>query len=148
MADFVNFGRSLVEHVTKSFSAAKGAKIKYSMSGKELDSFINNPDNPELFGVWLKLGLDKKKGVTLDIATKAKSNYNIASIKLITDTSSLVSGCYSTSKEATGEVAKYHFSDKKKVYQGYETSETELDRVTPNTTIPLTPEKYIIFEKI
>ena len=126
MANFIKFGLGIKDFLAHKMGGF--GSVKYKLSHKELEELALQ--NEDVYKALEELGADASQTSVMEIFSKAKSNYEIASIIIRNKTSVLFDGAFSKSKEKTGDVYKYHFSSKKNLYSGFKSSDDNVDNIT------------------
>lgn len=139
MANFIKFGLEIKDFLARKMGGF--GDVKYKISHKELEELALQ--NEEIYKVLEELKVDKQKFTEIEIVSKVKSNYEIASIRLRNKANTLLNGSFSVSEENTGEVYKYHLATKDKLYHGYKTLNGEFPAVVPNKPVKYSDEEII-----
>lgn len=134
MADFIKFGQGIADFLTRKVGGFAG--VKYKITHKELEELALQ--NEDVLNVLEELKLDRNAGTVIEVLSKAKSNYAIASIKIKNFRTVKLDGAYSQSEEKGKDVYKYHFSSKKHLYSGYKSMDEEVNNTTKIGTRKLT----------
>lgn len=136
MANFIKFGQGIMDFLTHKLGGLN--RVEYKISHEELEELALK--NEDVLNVLEELNLTGQKNTVVEVLAKAKSNYEIASIQLKSRTQTFLEGGFSTSQGKAGEVHKYHFSTKDKLYSG---ANEGVER-TRGLEYPLPPDEKII----
>lgn len=121
---YIDMGEKLLSLVKKSGRInPKNKRLELSLNSDEVYNLAKNNDmvNGEYF---FGKGIYSNFDWNLDLAYKAKPNYEVLSVNLTKDGCDSLRGAISKSKTKKGEIKKYHFTDNDILLQTGSTSKS------------------------